>query len=124
MKEIKNQINEKKIVVPPHSSTSCVQDISMPSRKEIVEIMNKRGYSLVYEAPNKLTLGFAILNAKDSKMSWNVTVLVDKNAFVFNSSINPGVVKLNTDFFTGVEDDKLFNEIEQYVIEVLNKFYK
>ena len=121
MEEIKNQINEKKIVVPPQSSIPCVQDMSIPSRKEMVDIMKKRGYSLVYESPNKLTMGFAVLNTKTPQMTWSVTVLADKNAFVFNTAINPGVIKLSTDFFTGVDDDELFNSIEQYMKDVLTK---
>ena len=91
------------------------------SRKEMVDIMKKRGYSLVYESPNKLTMGFAVLNTKTPQMTWSVTVLADKNAFVFNTAINPGVIKLSTDFFTGVDDDELFNSIEQYMKDVLTK---
>lgn len=123
MKEIKNQINEKKIVVPPHSSIPCTQDISMPSRKEMVEIMQKRGYTLSYEAANKLTMNFVLLKGKDTAHSWMVTVWTDKNMFMFTTAINPGVVKMSTEFFTGVEDDRLFSEVEQYVKDVLAKIY-
>ena len=101
----------------------CVKDMSIPSRKEMVEIMKKRGYGLVYESPNKLTMGFALLNTKDIQMTWSVTVLADKNAFVFNTAVNPGVIKLSTDFFTGVDDDELFNSIEQYMRDILTKLY-
>lgn len=123
MKEIKNQINEKKIVVPPHSSTPCVQDISKPSKKEVIEIMQKRGYTLVYESPIAPTLNFALLKGKETNISWAVSVLLDKNAFRFDTSVNPGVVKMNTEFFTGIENDDLFSEIEQYIKDVLTKLY-
>lgn len=100
------------------------QDISKPSKKEVIEIMQKRGYTLVYVAPGGTTLGFALLKGNNTTISWSVTVLVDKNCFVFNSTVNPGVIKLSTDFFTGVDDDVLFTEIEQYVRDVLTKLYK
>lgn len=122
MKQIKktNDIG----VVPPQSSTPCVKDISIPSRKEMVEIMQKRGYTLAFESPNKLTMDFVLLKGNDTAHSWKVTVWADRNMFMFVTAINPGVVKMSTDFFTGVDDDKLFGEIEQYVKDVLAKIYK
>jgi hypothetical protein len=53
-----------------------------------------------------------------------VTIWADRNMFMFATVINPGIVKMSTDFFTGVNDDKLFSEIEQYVKDVLAKIYK
>ena len=121
MKQIKktNDIG----VVQATNAPKCVQDISIPSRKEMVEIMKKRGYTLAFESPNKLTLEFVLLKGHDTAHSWKVTVWADRNMFMFVTAINPGVVKMSTDFFTGVDDDKLFGEIEQYVKDVLAKIY-
>lgn len=99
------------------------ESIKLPSKEELVNIMKNRGYTLVYEAPNKTTLMFSKLNGKDTGSSWNVTVFADKNCFAFNTIVNPGIIKMNTDFFTGVDDDSLFNEIEQYIKDVLTKLY-
>ena len=101
-----------------------IQINKIPSKQEIMEIMSKRGYTLAYESSDKITLVFALLKGKDTAYSWTVTVMADRNAFVFNTTINPGVVKMSTNFFSGVDDDILFSQIEQYVKDVLIKIYK
>lgn len=124
MKSIKktNDVGVAQATTP--DTPKCVQDISIPSRKEMVEIMQKRGYTLAFESPNKLTMDFVLLKGNDTAHSWKVTIWADRNMFMFATAINPGVVKMSTDFFTGVDDDKLFGEIEQYVKDVLAKIYK
>lgn len=85
--------------------------------------MEKRGYTLIHETPDFCIMNFADISNVNDLLKVNVTVLANKNAFGFTTTIRPGVVKFSTELFTGVEDDKLFNQIETYIKDVLRKIY-
>jgi hypothetical protein len=68
-------------------------------------------------------MNFADISNVDDLLKVNVTVLANKNAFGFVTTIRPGVVKFSTELFTGVDDDILFDKVRKYVQDVLRKIY-
>lgn len=85
--------------------------------------MEKRGYTLIHETPDFCIMNFADISNVDDLLKVNVTVLANKNAFGFATTIRPGVVKFSTEIFTGVDDDLLFDKVKKYVQDVLRKIY-
>lgn len=88
----------------------------LPNRKEVLDIMVKRGYTLLKENPTFEMMAFGKLGNQ-----LFVDVNTKYNAYSFTTSVDGGLIKLSTEVFSTIEDDNTFSNLEEHFLAVLKK---
>lgn len=90
--------------------------------KEVCELMEKRGYTLMNETADKKILNFADINF-DNPLRLHVMVMPEKDSLMLHTVIQPGCIKVSTDFFGSIESEEQFNKFKKFIERVLAKIY-